>query len=70
MRPFVAAYITTDGEEWDQPLCVENTALKCKEIFADWYQSVRYQDIRVRYALVKVIEVEDDKWDTTGPITG
>jgi hypothetical protein len=63
MRPFVAAYITTDGKEWDRPLCVEDNTYKCKQIFANWYQSVEYKDIGVRYARVTVVEVKDDEWN-------
>jgi len=58
MRPFTAAYVSTNGKEWDQPLCVEQTLMRCKEKFCDWYQSVNYEDVSVRYALVTVVE-----WD-------
>jgi len=61
MRPFVAAYVTTHGKEWDQPLCVEQTLMKCKEKFCDWYQHVDYKDVSVRYALVTVVECEEVK---------
>jgi len=61
MRPFVAAYITTDGKEWDQPLCVEQTLTRCKEKFCDWYQSVNHEDVSVRYALVTVVECDEVK---------
>jgi hypothetical protein len=61
MRPFVAAYITTHGKEWDRPLCIENTLTKCKEKFCDWYQHAGYEDCSVRYAFVTVVECEEVK---------
>jgi hypothetical protein len=61
MRPFIAAYITTNGKEWARPLCVEENISKCKEKFCDWYKTVDYQDIGVRYALVTVVECEEVK---------
>jgi hypothetical protein len=59
MRPFVAAYVTTDGKEWDRPLCVEQTLTRCKEDFCAWYQSVNHQDCSVRYAFVTVVECDE-----------
>jgi len=53
---FTAAYVTTNGKEWDQPLCVEISQNKCKEVFCNWYENVDYNDLSVRYAPVTIIE--------------
>jgi hypothetical protein len=59
MRPFTAAYVTTNGKEWDQPLCVENSLNKCKEAFCNWYKNVDHNDLSVRYAPVTIVECEN-----------
>jgi hypothetical protein len=60
MRPFVAAYVTSGGKEWDRPLCVANTTAECKQKFCDWYANVDHNDCSVRYALVTVVEMENE----------
>jgi hypothetical protein len=61
MTPFIAAYITTNGKEWDRPLCIEDSISKCKQRFCDWYQNVDYKDCSVRYASVTVVERDEVK---------
>lgn len=58
MRTFTAAYVSTNGKEWDRPLCVEDTIEKCKQKFCDWYKNVNYNDCSVRYAPVTIVECE------------
>ena len=54
---FYAVYITTEGEEWNKPLCVCNTKVSAKNYFIDWYSRVDYTEISMRFAEVEVKEM-------------
>jgi len=59
MSTFIAAYVTTNGQEWERPLCVDITLNKCKERFCEWYKNVDHKNCSVRYAPVKIVECQE-----------
>jgi hypothetical protein len=53
---FYAVYITTQGKEWNKPLCVFSSKPACKKYFIDWYSKVDYLELSMRFAEVEVKE--------------